>query len=125
MGNDLASVTRMAASLDRFGSRFAERIFTQTEQDWAAQSAASFALCWAAKEAAAKALGTGLPSGSSWKDISVLPTNTQLSLHLVGWARAKLIALMPDGHEPAVHFTYSVSIPWAEATVLIEARRTG
>jgi len=126
IGTDLANIDRIAATLDRFGDRFRDRVFTPAEQAKAErrkQAAATYAKRWAAKEACSKALGTGLRMGISWRDMAVtnLPTG-QPVMHLTGWAAERLAAMTPPGHEAVVHVTLTDDHPWAQAFVLIEAR---
>ena len=126
IGTDLANIDRIAATLDRFGDRFRNRVFTDTEQlkaDRRRDTAGTYAKRWAAKEACSKALGTGLRMGIAWKDMSVSNLDTgQPVMHLTGWARARLDAMTPDGHEAIVHVTLTDDAPWAQAFVVIEAR---
>ncbi|TDL74992.1 holo-ACP synthase [Palleronia sediminis] len=128
IGADLANIERIAGTLERFGDRFRNRVFTETEQRRAerrADVAGTYAKRWAAKEACSKALGTGLRMGIAWKDMAVsnLPTG-QPVMHLTGWAAARLADLTPAGHEAIVHVTLTDDHPWAQAFVVIEARPT-
>lgn len=126
IGTDLANIDRIAATLDRFGDRFRNRVFTETEQHKAERRhnvAATYAKRWAAKEACSKALGTGLRMGIAWKDMSVRNLHTgQPVMEVTGWAKTRLAALTPTGHEALIHVTLTDDHPWAQATVLIEAR---
>jgi holo-[acyl-carrier protein] synthase len=126
VGTDLANIERIAATLDRFGDRFRNRVFTETEQRKAEHRkdvAGTYAKRWAAKEACSKALGTGLRMGISWKDMAVvnLPTG-QPVMHLSGWAAERLREMTPAGHEAVVHVSLTDDHPWAQAFVVIEAR---
>ena len=126
IGSDLANIERIAATLDRFGDRFRNRVFTPIEQrkaDSRAHAAATFAKRWAAKEACSKALGTGLRMGIAWKDMGVvnLPSG-QPTMALTGWAAERLAAMTPPGHEAVVHLTLTDDHPWAQAFVILEAR---
>jgi holo-[acyl-carrier protein] synthase len=126
VGTDLANIERIAATLDRFGDRFRNRVFTEVEQRKAehrADRAGTYAKRWAAKEACSKALGTGLRMGISWKDMAVanLPTG-QPVMHLTGWAAERLKDMTPPGHEAIVHVSLTDDHPWAQAFVVIEAR---
>ena len=126
IGSDLANIERIAATLDRFGDRFRNRVFTPTEQrkaDARAHAAATFAKRWAAKEACSKALGPGLRMGIAWKDMGVvnLPSG-QPTMALTGWAAERLAAMTPPGHEAVLHVTLTDDHPWAQAFVVIEAR---
>lgn len=125
IGTDLANIERIEATLERFGERFRNRVFTPEEQrtaDRRGQVAATFAKRWAAKEACSKALGTGLRMGIAWRDMAVANLQTgQPVMHLTGWAAARLAALTPPGHEARVHVTLTDDHPWAQAFVVIEA----
>ncbi|MDO5647696.1 holo-ACP synthase [Paracoccus sp. (in: a-proteobacteria)] len=126
IGSDLCNIDRIAATLDRFGDRFRNRVFTPAERTRAAGRAhepATLAKRWAAKEACSKALGTGLAMGISWRDMAVtnLPSG-QPVMALTGWAADRLAALTPPGHHAIVHVTLTDDHPWAQAFVVIEAR---
>lgn len=125
IGTDLANIERIAGTLQRFGDRFRNRVFTATELDRAARrmdEAGTLAKRWAAKEACSKALGTGLAMGIAWKDMAVsnLPTG-QPVMELTGWAARRLNEMTPPGHNAIVHVTLTDDHPWAQAFVLIEA----
>lgn len=127
IGADLANIDRIAATLERFGDRFRNRVFTPREQAKASSrpygEAATYAKRWAAKEACSKALGTGLSMGISWIDMSVSNLRTgQPVMHLTGWAAERLAQMTPAGHEAIVHVTLTDDAPWAQAFVVIEAR---
>lgn len=126
IGTDLANIDRIQGTLDRFGDRFKNRVFTETEQRKAERRkdvAGTYAKRWAAKEACSKALGTGLSMGISWIDMSVSNLRTgQPVMHLSGWAAERLKELTPDGMEAVVHVTLTDDHPWAQAFVVIEAR---
>ncbi|MBL4918435.1 holo-ACP synthase [Szabonella alba] len=126
IGTDLANIERIAATLERFGDRFRNRVFTEREQRKAASrkdEAGTYAKRWAAKEACSKALGTGLRMGISWRDMAVSNLATgQPVMHLTGWAAERLAAMTPPGHEALVHVTLTDDHPWAQAFVVIEAR---
>lgn len=126
IGTDLANIERIQGTLDRFGDRFRNRIFTEDEQRKAENRknvAGTYAKRWAAKEACSKALGTGLRMGIAWKDMSVtnLPTG-QPVMQVTGWAKDRLDAMTPPGHEAIIHVTLTDDHPWAQAMVMIEAR---
>ena len=130
IGTDLANIDRIQGTLDRFGERFLTRVFTDRERRKAESRpravAATFAKRWAAKEACSKALGTGLRMGIAWKDMGVANLRTgQPVMHLTGWAADRLKAMTPDGHEAVVHVSLTDDHPWAQAFVVIEARRLG
>jgi holo-[acyl-carrier protein] synthase len=124
LGSDLCNIERIANSIDRFGDRFINRIFTETEQAKANRReltrAATFAKRFAAKEACAKALGTGFRQGVFWRDMGVvnLPSG-QPTLQLSGGAAARLAQITPSGHKAAIHLTMTDDHPWAQAIVLI------
>ncbi len=126
IGSDLCDVRRIEQTLDRFGQRFIERCFTEVERrrsDARAGRAASYAKRFAAKEACAKALGTGLRRGVFWRDMGVvnLPTG-QPTLLLTGGAAARLKAMLPPETESFIHLTITDEHPLAQAFVVIEAR---
>jgi len=126
IGTDLANIDRVAATLDRFGDRFRNRVFTPVEQHKAERRrdvAGTYAKRWAAKEACSKALGTGLRMGIAWKDMGVsnLPTG-QPVMAVTGWAAERLAEMTPEGHEAIIHVTLTDDHPWAQAFVVIEAR---
>jgi len=127
IGSDLCNIDRIAATLARFGDRFAARVFTDREQHKANSRprniAATYAKRWAAKEACSKALGTGLRMGIAWKDMAVgnLPSG-QPVMHLTGWAADRLAQMTPPGHSATIHVTLTDDAPWAQAFVVIEAR---
>ena len=126
IGNDLCNIERIEQTLERFGERFENRVFTETEIALARRrrrTAETYAKRFAAKEACAKALGTGVPRrGVHWKDLGVvnLPTGKP-TLALTGGAAQRLEALTPVGHEAVIHLTITDDHPWAEAQVIIEA----
>ncbi len=128
IGSDLANIDRIAATLERFGDRFRDRVFTPAEQRKAEGRpravAATYAKRWAAKEACSKALGTGLRMGIAWKDMAVTNLRSgQPVMHVTGWAAERLRAMTPAGHEAVIHVTLTDDHPWAQAFVVIEARR--
>ena len=126
IGTDLANIERIQGTLDRFGDRFRDRVFTDLEQRKAERrkdAAGTYAKRWAAKEACSKALGTGLRMGIAWKDMSVSNLETgQPIMHVTGWAAERLKDMTPEGHEAVIHVTLTDDHPWAQAFVLIEAR---
>ena len=126
IGTDLANIERIQATLDRFGDRFRNRVFTDIEQCKAERrkdTAGTYAKRWAAKEACSKALGTGLRMGIAWKDMAVSNMETgQPKMTVTGWAAERLSAMTPPGHEAVIHVTLTDDQPWAQAFVLIEAR---
>jgi holo-[acyl-carrier protein] synthase len=126
LGSDLCNIERIQSSLDRFGDRFLNRVFTETERRKAARRpftiAGTLAKRFAAKEAFSKAVGTGFKRGVFMKDIGVvnLPSGAP-TLALTGGARARLDALTPPGHAMNVHLTMTDDHPWAQAFVILEA----
>ncbi|MCQ0092393.1 holo-ACP synthase [Roseovarius sp. M141] len=129
IGTDLANIERIARTLDRFGDRFRNRVFTDTEQRKAearVDAPGTYAKRWAAKEACSKALGTGLRMGIAWKDMAVsnLPTG-QPVMEVTGWAADRLAQMTPPGHDAIIHVTLTDDHPWAQAFVVIEARPFG
>jgi holo-[acyl-carrier protein] synthase len=125
IGSDLADIRRIQASLDRFGDRFTHRVFTELERarsEPKADRAGSYARRFAAKEACAKALGTGLSHGVFWRDIGVknLPTG-QPTFALTGGAAARLAAMTPAGFIAKLHLSLTDDHPYAQAFVVIEA----
>lgn len=127
IGTDLANIERIQGTLDRFGARFKNRVFTPAEQQKADRRrdvAGTYAKRWAAKEACSKALGTGLAMGISWIDMSVSNLETgQPVMRVTGWAKDRLDAMTPAGHEAVIHVTLTDDHPWAQAFVVIEARK--
>lgn len=126
VGTDLANIDRIAGTLERFGDRFRNRVFTKIEQTKAERrmdTVSTYAKRWAAKEACSKALGTGLRMGISWKDMAVSNLRTgQPIMHVTGWAAERLREMTPEGHEAIIHVTLTDDHPWAQAFVVIEAR---
>ncbi|MFC2969913.1 holo-ACP synthase [Acidimangrovimonas pyrenivorans] len=126
IGTDLCNIERIQATLDRFGDRFRDRVFTEIEQRKAERRkdvAGTYAKRWAAKEACSKALGTGLRMGIAWRDMGVANLRSgQPVMALTGWAAERLAAMTPPGHEAIVHVTLTDDHPWAQAFVVIEAR---
>ena len=127
IGTDLANIERIQAVLDRHGDRFRNRVFTEQEQAKASRrldEAGIYAKRWAAKEACSKALGTGLRMGIAWRDMAASNLATgQPVMTLTGWAAQRLADMTPDGHQAIVHVTLTDDHPWAQAFVVIEARR--
>jgi holo-[acyl-carrier protein] synthase len=126
IGTDLANIERIQGTLDRFGDRFRNRVFTDTEQAKAERRrdvAGTYAKRWAAKEACSKALGTGLRMGIAWRDMEVSNLETgQPVMAVTGWAAERLKEMTPSGHEAVIHVTLTDDHPWAQAFVVIEAR---
>ncbi|WP_294532529.1 holo-ACP synthase [uncultured Rhodoblastus sp.] len=125
LGVDLCDIRRIEKVLSDHGDRFARRCFTEVERakaDARTARAATYAKRFAAKEACAKALGTGLGRGVSWRDMGVI--NDALgrpTMRLTGGAAARLAALTPPGCASHVHLTMTDEYPLAQAMVMIEA----
>ena len=125
LGNDLIDIRRIEKSLERFGDRFVQRIFTEIEQkrsEGRATRAASYAKRFAAKEACSKALGTGIRQGVWWRDMGVvnLPGGRP-TMKLTGGALARLEKLTPDGYEARIDLSITDDWPLAQAFVIISA----
>lgn len=128
IGSDLCNIDRIQHSIDRFGERFLQRVFTDTERAKAARRphtvAGTLAKRFAAKEAFSKAVGTGFKRGVYMKDIGVVNASSGApSLALTGGAKARLDALAPPGHAVEVHLTMTDDHPWAQAFVILFARK--
>jgi len=126
LGSDLCNIDRIANSIARFGDRFLARVFTDIERAKADRRqltrTATFAKRFAAKEACAKALGTGFRRGVFMKDMGVVNLASGApTLALTGGAAARLAQLTPAGHKAAIHLTITDDHPWAQAIVLITA----
>ena len=127
IGSDLCNIDRIQNSLDRYGERFEQRVFTEVERAKGNSrpftKAGTLAKRFAAKEAFSKAVGTGFKRGVFMKDIGVVnaPSGAP-TLALTGGAAARLAAITPAGHEAVVHLTLTDDHPWAQAFVVIEAR---
>jgi holo-[acyl-carrier protein] synthase len=125
IGSDIVDVRRIARAIDRHGDRFLERIFTDTERAKAERRARrmeTYAKRFAAKEACAKALGTGLRAGVFWRDMGVvnLPSGRP-TMKLTGGALARLEAMIPEGHVARIDVTITDEGPMAQAFVIISA----
>ena len=125
IGADMSDIRRIEASLNRFGDRFKNRVFTEIERtrsDRKPDPAWSYAKRFAAKEACAKALGTGMRADVYWRDMGVVNLKSgQPTLALTGHAAEHLARLVPAGHEARIHLTLSDEHPYALAFVVIEA----
>ncbi|MBI1358964.1 MAG: holo-ACP synthase [Alphaproteobacteria bacterium] len=126
LGQDICDIRRIEKSLERFGDRFTHRVFTETERSLAdrrRRRAETYAKRFAAKEACAKALGTGVPRrGVHWKHMGVvnLPTGRP-TMALTDGAAERLAKLTPAGTTAVVHLTITDEYPYAQAMVIIEA----
>lgn len=128
IGSDLCNIERIQNSLNRWGERFELRVFTEVERAKGNSrpftKAGTLAKRFAAKEAFSKAVGTGFKAGVFMKDIGVVNARSGApTLHLTGGAAARLAAITPPGHEAVVHLTLTDDHPWAQAFVIIEARK--
>ena len=128
IGSDLCNIERVQNSLNRWGERFEQRVFTEVERAKGNSrpftKAGTLAKRFAAKEAFSKAVGTGFKAGVFMKDIGVVNARSGApTLHLTGGAAARLAAITPPGHEAVVHLTLTDDHPWAQAFVIIEARK--
>lgn len=125
IGSDLIDIRRIEKSLERHGQRFIQRIYTEVEQSRSEARkgrAASYAKRFAAKEACAKALGTGLAQGVFWRDMGVVNlASGRPTMALTGGAAARLGKILPAGHRAAIHLTITDDFPLAQAFVIIEA----
>jgi holo-[acyl-carrier protein] synthase len=125
IGSDICDARRIAKVIERHGDRFLDRVFTPTERakaDKRRNRAETYAKRFAAKEACAKALGTGLRAGVWWRDIGVvnLPSGRP-TLELTGGAERHLAAMTPKGHKPRIDLTMTDEGPTAHAFVVISA----
>ena len=127
LGNDMIDIRRVERTIERYGERFLLRIFTETERrksDGRAARAASYAKRFAAKEACAKALGTGFRQGVFWRDMGVVNLSTgRPTLELTGGAARVLAKLTPDGHAVRIDLSITDDFPTAQAIVIISAYR--
>ncbi|CAN1495419.1 AcpS Phosphopantetheinyl transferase (holo-ACP synthase) [Caulobacteraceae bacterium] len=130
IGSDLSDIRRVEKTLNRFGDRFINRTFTDVERERSERKvnaqggrAASYAKRFAAKEACAKALGTGVPRrGVHWKDMGVVNLRSgKPTMALTGGAAERLAELMPEGMVPVIHLSLTDDHPYAQAFVIIEA----
>jgi holo-[acyl-carrier protein] synthase len=125
IGNDIIDITRIERTLERYGERFLNRVFTETERvksDTRRERAASYAKRYAAKEACSKALGTGFRRGVYWRDMGVvnLPSGKP-TMELTGGAKERLVAITPAGMRAEIQVTLTDEYPMAEAVVIISA----
>jgi len=125
IGSDLSDIRRIQKSLDRFGDRFTHKVFTDIERvrsERKPDRASSYAKRFAAKEACAKALGTGLKRGVHLKDMGVVNMRSgQPTLALTGGAATRLAEMTPPGHASTIHLSLTDDHPYAQAFVVIEA----
>jgi holo-[acyl-carrier protein] synthase len=125
IGSDLIDIRRIEKTLERYGERFIGRVFTDIERrksEGRKMRAASYAKRFAAKEACAKALGTGLHQGVFWRDMGVVNLRSgKPTIALTGGAAARLTSITPAGMSPVIHVTITDEWPLAQAFVIIEA----
>ena len=125
-GNDLVNIDRIDKTIGRYGVRFIDRIFTATEKEKSEnrrKRIESYAKRFAAKEACAKALGTGFRDGVFWRDIGVVNLQNGLpTIELTGGAAKRLQNIIPPGMEVEVHLALTDEPPLASATVIISAK---
>ena len=125
LGNDIIDIRRIENSLERFGERFIARVFTDIERrksERRTNRAASYAKRFAAKEACAKALGTGFRKGVYWRDLGVVNRPSgRPTMELTGGALERLREMTPPGCRPRVHLTLTDDHPLAQAIVIITA----
>jgi len=125
LGNDLIDIRRIEQTIEKYGERFLDRIFTDVERaksDRRHARAASYAKRFAAKEACAKALGTGIRQGVFWRDMGVvnLPSGRP-TMKLTGGAARRLEQITPEGHNIRIDLTITDDFPLAQAIVIISA----
>ncbi|MBI1262353.1 MAG: holo-ACP synthase [Rhizobiales bacterium] len=125
IGNDIIDIRRIEKTLERYGDRFVERIYTDIERqksDGRRLRAASYAKRFAAKEACSKALGTGIRRGVFWRDMGVVNMRGgQPTMALTGGAMERLRFMTPEGMTPVIHLTITDDHPLAQAIVIISA----
>jgi holo-[acyl-carrier protein] synthase len=127
LGSDTVDIRRIERSIDRYGERFLDRIFTGIERrksDKRRSRTASYAKRFAAKEACAKALGTGLAGGVFWRDMGVVNLQSgKPTMELTGGAARRLAAITPPGHRAQIDVSITDDFPLAQAIVIISAVR--
>jgi holo-[acyl-carrier protein] synthase len=125
LGNDIIDIRRIEKTIERHGERFLARVFTATERaksDTRTGRVASYAKRFAAKEACAKALGTGLRRGVFWRDMGVVNLRSgRPTMILTGGAAEQLDRITPQGHEARVDLSLTDDFPLAQAIVIITA----
>lgn len=129
VGNDIIDITRIEKTLEVYGERFIQRVYTEIEQQRSErrhQRAASYAKRFAAKEACAKALGTGIAQGVFWRDMGVVNQESgRPTMNLTGGALQHLNNMVPEGMVPVIHLTITDDYPMAQAFVIISAQNAG
>ena len=125
IGSDIIDIRRIQRTLERFGERFVERVFTDTERRKSggrANRAASYAKRFAAKEACSKALGTGFRDGVFWRDMGVVNLSSgKPTMHLTGGALERLAEITPRGMRAQIDLSLTDDEPQAQAIVIISA----
>ena len=125
IGNDLIDIRRIEKTLERFGERFINRLYTDMEQKKSErrhQRAASYAKRFAAKEACSKDLGTGLRQGVFWRDMGVINMPSgKPTMQLTNGALARLEKMTPEGMSAQIDLTITDDFPLAQAIVIISA----
>lgn len=125
IGNDIIDIQRIERTLERYGERFINRLYTDIEQQKSERRrnrAASYAKRFAAKEACSKALGTGIRQGVFWRDMGVVNLRSgQPTMALTGGAAKRLARMVPMDMEPQIHLTITDDGPLAQAIVIISA----
>ena len=125
IGSDLIDIRRIEATLNRFGDRFVQRLFTDLEQkksEGRKNKAASYAKRFAAKEACSKALGTGFRKSVYWRDLGVVNLKSgKPTMRLTGGAAERLNSLIPPGMKAQIDLSITDDFPLAQAIVIISA----
>lgn len=125
LGSDLIDIRRIARTIDRFGERFLARVFTETEREKSERRSnriESYAKRFAAKEACAKALGTGFRRGVYWRDMGVVNmASGKPTMALTGGAKKRLMDIVPEGKEAMIEVSLTDEPPMAQAIVVISA----
>ena len=129
LGIDALDIRRIERTIERFGTRFTHRVFTPSERERTggrANRTAALAMRFAAKEACAKALGTGIDHGVNWRDMEVFNlASGQPVMRLEGKARARLLGMVPEGMFPRIDISMTDEHPLAQAMVIISAVSQG
>lgn len=125
LGNDIIDIRRIEATIEKYGDRFLDRVFTEIERkksDRRHLRAASYAKRFAAKEACSKALGTGFSQGVFFRDLGVVNlASGKPTMALTGGAQQKLMEMTPDGFDAKIDLTITDDFPTAQAIVIISA----
>ena len=125
IGSDLIDIRRIEQTLEKFGDRFVQRLFTEVEQrksEGRKNRAASYAKRFAAKEACSKALGTGFRKSVYWRDLGVVNLRSgKPTMALTGGAAVRLQEITPAGMQAQIDLTITDDFPLAQAIVIISA----